>query len=79
MYEKLGFEFDSYSNPGYVWVDSSTDMYYNRVACQKKDLRKLFDDPTIDIENHSESEIMEEHGYVKVYNSGLIKWIWKSS
>lgn len=77
LYDKLGFQFDSYSNPGYVWVNIQSDIYHNRVACQKNNLRKLFNDPSIDIEHHSESEIMEEHGFVKVYNSGLIKWVWR--
>lgn len=78
LYSVLGFQFDSYTGLNYVWVDTKTDQYYNRVACQKSNLRKLFDDPTIDIEHKTESQIMEEHGFVKVYGSGLIKWIWKS-
>lgn len=76
MYSELGFSFDSYVDVGYVWVDSNTDAYLNRISCQKSKLKKLFDDPTIDVENKTESQIMEEHGFVKVYDSGLIKWIW---
>lgn len=78
LYDVLGFEFVSYVEPGYIWVDPSTEMYYNRVKCQKHNLQKLFNDDTIDIENNTESQIMEEHGFVKVYNSGLVKWMWKS-
>lgn len=76
LYSILGFQFDSYTGLNYVWVDHKTDYYYNRVACQKSNLRKLFRDPEIDIEHKTESQIMEEHGFVKVYGSGLIKWIW---
>lgn len=79
LYDALGFEFDSYVEPGYVWADPNTEICYNRVKCQKSNLRKLFNDDTIDIENQTESQIMEAHGFVKVYNSGLIKWMWRSS
>lgn len=78
LYSNLGFRFDSITDPSYVWVDSNTDSYYHRVKCQKSNLRKLFNDDTIDIENQTESQIMESHGFVKVYNSGLIKWMWRS-
>lgn len=78
LYDALGFEFSSYVEPGYVWADPNTEMCYNRVKCQKSNLRKLFNDDTIDIEHQTESQIMEAHGFVKVYNSGLIKWTWRS-
>ena len=77
LYEKLGFEFLSYTNPNYTWVELQTDTYYNRVSCQKNKLRKLFNDPSIDVEHQSEFQIMEDRGFVRVYNSGLIKWLWK--
>lgn len=77
LYSILGFKFDSFVPPGYVWVDAKTDFYYNRVSTQKNNLRKLFNEPSINIEEKTETQIMEEHGFVKVYNSGLVKWIWK--
>lgn len=77
LYSILGFEFDSFVPPGYVWVDAKTDFYYNRVSTQKNNLRKLFNEPSINIEEKTETQIMEEHGFVKVYNSGLVKWMWK--
>lgn len=77
VYSILGFEFDSYVDPGYVWVNLRTDVAYNRVMCQKRNLPKLFNED-IDIENKTESQIMEDHGFAKVYNSGLIKWIYRS-
>lgn len=77
VYNILGFEFDSYVDPGYVWVNLRTDVAYNRVMCQKRNLPKLFNED-IDIESKTESQIMEDHGFAKVYNSGLIKWIYRS-
>lgn len=74
VYQQLGFRPISNVNPGYVWVNLKTDYWYTRVACQKSNLRKLFHDDSIDIDNLTEAQIMESRGFVKVYNSGLIKW-----
>lgn len=74
VYPLLGFSYCYTTPPNYVWVETKTDIAYNRVRCRKSNLKKLLNDDTIDIENSTESEIMESHGFVKVYNSGLIKW-----
>lgn len=75
LYELLGFsKVYNYSYPSYVWVNMLDDSYYTRVACQKRNLRKLFNDDTIDIENKTERQIMEEHGYCQVFDSGVIRW-----
>lgn len=76
LYKVLGFEFDSYVDPGYVWVNISDDTYHTRVSCQKSNLPRLFHQPELDIKNQTEKEIMESHGYARVYNSGLLKWIY---
>ena len=76
LYQILGFKFDSYVDPGYVWVNINDDTYYTRVSCQKSNLPRLFHQPELDIKNQTEKEIMESHGYARVYNSGLIKWIY---
>ena len=31
-------------------------------------------DDAIDIENQSERQIMESHGYARVFDSGVIRW-----
>ena len=74
LYKKLGFTFIHRSTPNYVWVSIKDDSYYTRVKCQKHNLPKLFDDPSIDIANNTESHIMIEHGYVQVFDSGCIRW-----
>lgn len=76
LYKVLGFDLDSYVDPGYVWVNMDNDQFYTRVTCQKKNLSSLFNEPDLDIEHHTESQIMESHGYARVYNSGLIKWVY---
>lgn len=75
LYSLLGFTEDHRSDPGYMWVDILTEEYKSRVACQKHNLPHLFDDITEDdIQNKSERDIMMEHGYGQVYDSGTIKW-----
>ena len=74
LYETLGFHKVSQSDPSYVWVNTYDESYLSRVACQKKNLRKLFNDDSIDIDNHTERQIMESHGYARVYDSGVIRW-----
>lgn len=74
LYSVLGFQYVSTSSPSYVWVDMMNDSYLTRVACQKRNLRKLFGDETIDIESQTERQIMMDHGYGQVFDSGVIRW-----
>lgn len=74
LYSILGFHKVNESDPGYVWVCRSNENMYSRIQCQKRNLRKLFNDDTIDIENKTERQIMLEHGYVQVFDSGVIRW-----
>lgn len=77
LYQVLGFTEVSVSAPSYVWVHLKTDAYYKRTACMKSKLKRLFNDPTLDIEHLTEKQIMEAHGYVQVFDSGLIRWEYK--
>ena len=45
------------------------------MSCQKRYLKNLLKDDSIDL-SLTEREIMESHGYVRTYDSGLIKWIY---
>lgn len=78
MYSNLGFRKESVSDPSYIWTDVYDNKYFHRVSCQKQHLRNLFNDPTIDIENLTEREIMESHKYVRVYDCGVIKWVYQN-
>lgn len=72
LYTTLGFRIINLSSPGYVWVNYSDDTYLSRVACQKSNLSKLFTDlPDTD---YTERDVMESHGYVQVFDSGVIRW-----
>lgn len=74
LYKILGFKEVSLSDPSYVWVNTIDDHALNRVNCQKRNLSSLFHE-NIDL-SKTEKEIMEEHGYVRVFDSGVIRWEW---
>ena len=75
LYEILGFTETAVSDPGYVWVDTASDMAYHRTNAQKRNLIQFLDDPDIDL-SRTETDIMIEHGFVQVFDSGTIRWEW---
>lgn len=78
LYSMLGFEEVSRSAAGYCWVDVKTDKAYHRVNAQKQNIKKFLHDDNIDL-SKSEREIMTEHGFVRVYDSGTITWEWRKN
>ena len=74
IYTNLGFTLKSQSDANYLWVDTKTDLALHRSQTQKKNLKKLFNDDKIDL-NKTEKEIMIEHGFVQVFDSGTNLWI----
>lgn len=78
LYSTLGFTQIRQSDPNYVWVDTMTDIAYHRLNAQKRNIQQFLHDDTIDL-NKTEKQIMEEHGFVQVYDSGTITWEWKLS
>ena len=77
VYNKLGFKIENKENfltkPNYVWVNTSTDEVYKRYQTQKSNLIKN----GLGSEEQTEDEIMKSHGFIKVYDSGNLKLIWK--
>ena len=73
LYSKLGFNYVSTTSPSYVWSDIYDNVYYHRVSCQKQYLKRLLNDQSIDI-NDTERHIMESHKFVRLYDSGVIRW-----
>ncbi len=73
LYTVLGFDKVKENDPGYVWVDLKTDKAYHRINAQKRNIVKFLGDSSIDM-NHTEQQIMEDHGFVWVYDSGTILW-----
>lgn len=78
LYEKLGFSKVRMSDPGYVWVNSIDDKAYNRMNAQKHNIKKFLNDDDIDL-TKSERQIMIEHGFLQVFDSGTITWKWENT
>ena len=70
LYEKLGFVLDHISEPNYIWTNN-IDVK-TRYQCQKHKLKEL------NIKG-SETDIMKELGYHKIYDCGNKVWIWKNN
>ena len=75
LYQNLGFNFKHLSDPSYVWVSMMNDSYFHRVKCQKKNLHNIFKGEEIDL-SKTEKQILEEHGYAQVFDSGVVRWEW---
>lgn len=77
LYEKLGFIEIRRSNANYVWVNKKTNIAYNRLHTQKRHIKQFLCDNDIDL-SLSEKQIMEDHGFVQVFDSGTITWEWQN-
>lgn len=75
LYQTLGFKEVRRSEANYVWVNIVDNKAYHRINAQKKNIKKFLKDDSIDV-THSETYIMESHGYARVYDSGTITWEW---
>lgn len=75
IYLKLGFksEVSWITKPNYKWVNSYTNDVLSRYQTQKhKLLEKGLGTP-----DQTEDEIMEDLGYLKIYDAGNLKFIWQ--
>ena len=69
LYDKLGFNLETISNPNYIWTNGQYNL--SRYQCQK---HKLLEQG---FEGKSETEIMHNRGYYRIYDCGNKVWIWK--
>lgn len=76
LYTTLGFTYDHTTDPGYMWVDLKTDQGFARNNAQKSNIKKFLKDDSIDL-TKTEVQIMAEHNYVQVFDSGVKLWIWR--
>jgi hypothetical protein len=70
LYQKLGFKKVSLSKPNYFWVVDGIRKH--RFNFNKKRLIKMGYD-----KNKSESQILQDIGYYRVYSCGQEKWLFK--
>lgn len=78
IYSRLGFKPSSpnpFTEPGYFWVEANKNKVIPRYKTQKQKLIDL----GLDKFGDTEDEIMENLGYLKVYNSGNIRMEWVDS
>lgn len=71
LYNMLGFNFDSITEPNYVW--SNGHKVLSRYQCQK---HRLIQEG---YEGNTESEIMHNMGYSKLYDCGNKVWVWNKN
>jgi hypothetical protein len=70
LYKKLGFDFSHLSEPNYYYIVDG--LRKHRFNYRKDKLVKLGFNAQL-----SESKIMSELGYNKIYDCGMQKWIYK--
>ena len=75
LYCQLGFKFDGYTPPDYRYVINSGIKRYHKFNFRKKILLKKF--PDIITINMSEKEMCEKIKAYRIYDCGLIRYVWK--
>jgi len=72
MYERLGFEKESLTAPGYWWC--TRGKRYHRSNFMKHKIVENEEDKKL-----TEKQLMERRGYFRVWNSGNLKYIWHNN
>jgi len=70
LYRKLGFTQATETRSLYWYVHNQTHQRYHRTSFTKKELVKMGYDPAL-----TEEQIMMNTDYLRIYDSGLTKWI----
>lgn len=75
IYVKLGFVFNGYLKPDYKYYNSKVDTYkrFHKFAFGKDTLHKKYGFTLM----MSEKEMAKELGYDRIWDCGLIKYVWK--
>ena len=75
IYTKLGFELVSILEPDYKYYNSKIDKYkrVHKFNFRKQTLHKKYGLPL----TMTESEMAQELGYSKIWDCGLLKFVWK--
>ena len=73
LYTKLGFEFDSFVPPTYWYYKDGEIVRHHKFSFRKQILHKRYGLP-LDLK---ESEMAERLGYTRIWDCGLIKYVYK--
>lgn len=76
FYIKLGFKFRGYTYPEYRYYNSKIDKYkrFHKFGFRKDVLHKKYGLPL----TMTEREMTKELGYDRIWDCGLIKYVWKN-
>ena len=70
----MGFKFDGYVEPDYKYYNPEDGCKrQHKFGFRKARLNKKYGLPL----TMTESEMTEKLGYIKVYDAGLIRYVWK--
>lgn len=75
FYTKIGFKFDCYVRPDYSYYNNGTSNRIHKFNFRKKILNKKYGLPL----TMTESEMAKELGYSRIWNCGLVKYVWKNN
>ena len=77
LYIKLGFELDSYIEPTYWYYNQKNNPYkrFHKFGFRKQHLHKQYGLPL----TMTEREMTESLGYTRIWDCGLIKYIFKNN
>lgn len=75
VYEQLGMIFEDYTAPGYKYINHATLKSMSRLKCTKA---KLIEKGW-GTEDQTEEQIMTEKGYMKVYDCGNKRYVYRST
>lgn len=76
LYTKLGFVLDKTLRPEYRYYNPSTDRYkrFHKFGFRKETLHKKYGLPL----SMTEREMTEQLGYVRIWDCGLFKYVWRN-
>lgn len=77
LYIQLGFNFDSYIPPDYRYFFNGKYQRIHKFNLRKKNILKKYGKKFNLNENMTEKEMTQKMGLLRVYDCGLIKYIWK--
>ena len=77
LYTKLGFKLNKIGNPDYCYYNDRIDKYkrIHKMTFSKQALHKKYGFPL----TMTETEMVKELGYDRIWNCGLVKYVWKNN
>ena len=74
LYTTLGFKFDKYISPDYRYIFPNKCERIHKFNFRKQTLHKKYGLPL----TMTESQMIKELGYYKIWDCGLIKYVWEN-